>query len=596
MKKSLIFLLIAALLVPCLLFGCKPDTPTEETTPNTTPDVTTPPDPSTSENPDKLTLSKVNVISGDSTIEAYAAAELCVYLAQKGVEIGSDGFTITIENNDTLPVDNFKIEATLSGDDAGMTITGGPGAGVLYGVYRFLEKYAGVRFFTPTLELCTEGDVTIEKGVVLNGNPTFYSRRFNWHGASSSAEWLVKHAIDSGTVKEELGGARLNYGSLFVHTIGRLSGTTYPYPDYSSNPCLTDPAILATVIKNVRAELEKNPAMNIVSVSQTDVEMWCQCPNCSKIEYEEGSYAGVWLRFVNAIAEDLVKDYPDIIVDTLAYKHTQTAPKITKPHPNVCIRLCSIKCCFTHALDDENCEKNKKFHDDLVAWGKICDDIHIWDYTTNFHYYISTFANFGALQKNMQFYAENNVKAMFPQGNSQGKSGEFGELRGYLLAQLMWNPYMSEEEYYTLMDEFLKSYYGEGWEYIRKFIDKTTELAANGGFALDSNEVEGEAVCGQGIYDHPLTVITRQEYLDNEATFDEWWAKAKELAGDRLEYVERSEMQWRLTKLYLHPNAEEAQKLIDDAKAAGVVWKEGMPNVQTGSDLSKSPYYWSYGS
>ena len=129
-----------------------------------------------------------------------------------------------------------------------------------------------------------------------------------------------------------------------------------------------------------------------------------------------------------------------------------------------------------------------------------------------------------------------------------------------------------------------------------KFIDKTTELAANGGFALDSNEVEGEAVCGQGIYDHPLTVITRQEYLDNEATFDEWWAKAKELAGDRLEYVERSEMQWRLTKLYLHPNAEEAQKLIDDAKAAGVVWKEGMPNVQTGSDLSKSPYYWSYGS
>ena len=41
-------------------------------------------------------------------------------------------------------------------------------------------------------------------------------------------------------------------------------------------------------------------------------------------------------------------------------------------------------------------------------------------------------------------------------------------------------PTMSEEEYYAYMDSFLKAFYGEGWEYIRKFIDKTTELAANG--------------------------------------------------------------------------------------------------------------------
>jgi hypothetical protein len=179
---------------------------------------------------------------------------------------------------------------------------------------------------------------------------------------------------------------------------------------------------------------------------------------------------------------------------------------------------------------------------------------------------------------------------MFPQGNSQGQSGEFGELRAYLLAKLMWDPYMSEKEYYDYMDDFLKAYYGDGWKHIREFINKTTELAANGGFKLDSNEQPTNAVCGQGIYDHPLTVITRQEYLDNEAYFDELWANAKELAGDRIENVKRSEMQWRLTKLYLHPNAEAAQQLINDAKAAGVVWKEGQINVQSSSDLSKSPY------
>ena len=195
----------------------------------------------------------------------------------------------------------------------------------------------------------------------------------------------------------------------------------------------------------------------------------------------------------------------------------------------------------------------------------------------------------------MQFFAENNVVSMFPQGNGQGISGEFGELRAYLLAKLMCDPFMTKEEYSNHMNEFLAAYYGEGWEYIRAFIDKTSELAANGGYKINSDETEGAAVCGQGIYDHPLTVITRSEYLENEAYFDMLWAQALANAGDREAAVARSMMQWRLTKLYLHPNAEQAQSLIDDAKAAGVVWKEGNPNVQDSSDLSKSPYYWSYG-
>ena len=159
----------------------------------------------------------------------------------------------------------------------------------------------------------------------------------------------------------------------------------------------------------------------------------------------------------------------------------------------------------------------------------------------------------------------------------------------------MWDPYMSEEEYNRHMNEFLEAYYGEGWEYVRKYIDKTSQLAANGGFKLNGNEEPSAIVCGQGIYDHPLTVITRDEYTENYAFFEDCWSKAKELAGDRLEFVERSEMQWRLAKLYLFPNAEEAAQFIADAKAAGVVWKEGQFNVQPESDLSKSPFFWKYG-
>ena len=572
-------------------------TSTEPEVTSTEPEVTStePDDPITPPEPiTELKLTTVNVTTGEDMTEIYAGAELMAYLQKKGISNTADGFPISIVIDSSLGMDSFKIEASLNGE-VGMTLRGGNGRGVIYGVYRFLEKYAGFRYLAPGLETQTEDDVIIPDGVVMEHSPQILSRRMNWRSVSGQLDWMLKNGINNPSISPELGGDYLNYGSLFVHTIGTLSGTTYPYPVYSSNPCLTDPEIYETVLKNLRAELEKNPNMTIVSVSQNDVESWCHCPNCSKIEEEEGSYSGVWIRFVNKIAEELEDEYPDLLIDTLAYKHTQTPPKITKPHKNVCVRLCSIKCCFTHPLSDTTCPEGKKFHDDIVGWGAICDNVHIWDYTTNFHYYISTFANFGVLQKNMQFYAENNVTSMFPQGNSQGASGEFGELRAYLLAKLMWDPYMTEEEYYGYMDDFLKAYYGEGWQSIRAFIDKTTELAANGGYKINGDETEGSAVCGQGIYGHPLTAITRQEYLDNEAYFDELWANALALAGDRAEYVKRSMLQWRLTKLYLHPNAEEAQKLIDDANAMGVVWKEGQINVKPESDLSKSPYYWIYG-
>ncbi len=541
----------------------------------------------------KKTLTIVNITSSNKPTALFAAEELSKYLQKKGVSVAEGGYPISIVIDASLAEDSYKIEA----DENGMTVKGDAN-GVIYGVYNFLEKYAGIRFFTPTLEICPKGDIVIPEGLVLEHNPPMKARRLTWHSIHKSADWCVKQGVNNcdANLTEQMGGHRLNYGRLFVHTINLLAETTYPYPAYGTNPCVTDPEVLARVIKNVRKALEENPAINIVSVSQNDFEGYCHCPNCRKIEEEEGSPAGPLLRFVNAVAEDIEKDYPHVTVDTLAYKYTQKTPKITKPRHNVCIRLCSINCCFTHPLDNKDCPRSQKFYNDIVDWGKICDKLHIWDYTTNFHYYISTFANFGVLHKNMRFFAENHVVSMFPQGNVQSASGEFGELRAYLLAKLMWDPYMSEETYYTHMDEFLAAYYGEGWECIRKFIDKTTELAANGGFRINkADESVGDAVCGQGIYDHPFTVITREEYLAHEALFEEWWNTALSLAGDRREYVERSMMQWRLTKLYLRPDAEAAQKLIDDAKAAGVVWKEGQFNVQPESDLSKSPCFWKYG-
>ena len=587
MKRSLIVLLIAAMLLPCLLAGCN-TTPVQETTPEvTTLESTTPPPADIIEppytGPDLLgNVLKRASISLATTTESttYAAEELAKYLKQKNVLVEDGAFPITLSIDETLGDDAFKITAALSGDNAGMTIVGGDERGVLYGVYKFLEELGGVRYFMPGLEKVPTSDIELKDGVILEYTPFFEMRRLSWNCVGTNSDWCLKNGVNAHDgVNDAIYGGKIVYGSgLFVHTLGALTETG---DGLSPNPCLSldspeGQANFETLMKNLRAKLEEDPTINIVSVSQNDKNEYCKCEYCmaSYATYtydannvEKGGTAGNLLVFVNKVAEELEKDYPDLIIDTLAYNYTQAPPKDIVPRHNVCIRVCFMHP-FTECPDAKGPNgvawtRTALFRTDFINWGKICDRIHVWDYTTNFRYYIAPFSNFGAIRQNMKFYHENGVRGMFPQGNSQSISGEFGELRTYLLAKLMWNPYMSEDEYNRHMNEFLEAYYGAGWVYIRQFIDKTTQLAKDGCI---------------NIYEEPLQSITKEEYLANEFFFNNLWEKAEAIAGDRAEYVHRSSMQWRCIEILLHPNEEDALAFAAEIERLGIRWAEGNNN------------------
>ena len=78
-------------------------------------------------------------------------------------------------------------------------------------------------------------------------------------------------------------------------------------------------------------KIRQNPAAGMISISQNDWRGNCQCAKCKAIEEEEGSPSGLLLRFVNAVAADIAKEYPDFLMETLAYQYTRKAPKITRP-------------------------------------------------------------------------------------------------------------------------------------------------------------------------------------------------------------------------------------------------------------------------
>ena len=142
--------------------------------------------------------------------------------------------------------------------------------------------------------------------------------------------------------------------------------------------------------------------------------------------------------------------------------------KITKPRPNVVVRLCSIECSFSKPLADE---RNKAFRDDINGWSKICKRLYIWDYTTNFRHYILPHPNLRVLGPNVRFFADHNVKGIFEQGAYTTNGAEMAELRAWVLAKLLWDPTLDGE---ALIDEFLAGYYGPAAPHIKAYLKSRT--------------------------------------------------------------------------------------------------------------------------
>ncbi len=381
-------------------------------------------------------------------------------------------------------------------DGACLHIVATTGRGVVYGVYTFLEDYLGARFYTDRYRILKkEAARSVPQGLCRVENPGFMSRDPYWFDAlhptrEGTVDFPLSIKSNHGELPQVGGG--ISYAGGLVHTLPDLAETAH---EPGVQPCLTDEAVFEKVRRRVRAYLDENPQATIISVSQNDSyegQLGCQCPRCRAIDDREGTPMGSLLTFVNRIAADIREDYPSVWVDTLAYRYTRKAPKTIIPAENVIIRLCSIECCFSHPLDDPSCPKNVAFKRDVEAWSAICKHLYIWDYTTNFLYYLSPFPNLGVLRDNVRFYREHHVVGLFEQGNYQSRSGEFGELRTYLLSKLLWEPDMSAEHYDDLMNEFLCDYYGRGWPCIRTYIDLTTNKAAKG---------------HMGIYDSPAAML-----------------------------------------------------------------------------------------
>ena len=411
------------------------------------------------------------VFLGEATESQYKSAELLKTYIDK-----ISGANILIVDESSQNIDKQKIyvgnilreslkkdELSIKTNEKNLIISGGSDEAIQNAVLVFLEEFLGCKWYSPTVEeIPSISTIEIDSSIEYNHKPDISTRTVHSRLFYKNPDFAEKHKVTNIAFPYYVPNAR-------VHTFHKFIPEELFFKDHPeyfalrgnkrtpTQLCLTNQKVLEIVKDSVASLFRQFPEASVISVSQDDNQQYCECDNCSAIDKEEDSHAGTMIHLVNKIA----KSFPDKTISTLAYQHTRKPPKI-KPDKNVLITLCSIECDRSAPIQ----EKCKDFADDLIGWGKLTNNIRIWDYTTQFTNFLAPFPNLSTIQPNIQFFRDQHTKWVFEQHSNN--PSELFELRSYIMAKLLWNP---DQNFNDLLIEFTDGYYKEAGIFVRNYIE-----------------------------------------------------------------------------------------------------------------------------
>jgi hypothetical protein len=487
-------------------------------------------------------------------------------LPTSAILVGRSRYTdeLGVKADDSLGPDGFIIKTVGNH----VVIVGSRVRGTMYGCTELLEKL-GVRWYTPKVTVTPKQQAitfpTLDERQVpaFEYREAFFTEAFN-------RDWAARMRFNGNSENlDESTGGKIKYHP-FVHSFDML----IPPPLYKTHPeyfplikgqrmdgyrqrCLSNSEVLKLTIEKVRQWMKERPDATIYSVSQNDCYEFCECDNCKAIEAKYGgAHSGLYLWFVNQVAEAIEKENPGKLIDTLAYQFTEEPPKGIVPRKNVRVRLCPISVCEAHPYEKCSHKASVAFVKNLAEWAKITDTLYIWHYNTNFANYLMPFPDFEEFPADLKLYQRSGVKGIFFQGAyGPGGGGSDAELRSYVMAKLLWNPARDSD---ALVNEWMENVYGSAKGPMRKWFDLLHEKAR------DPNR-------HFFIFDPPAVHYMSAEVLvEGDKLFDEAERLAEGNATAK-EYVAKARLGLRYVKLARKPtDGPEFTSFMADVRKFGI--------------------------
>jgi len=464
---------------------------------------------------------KAVVVLGKDAIEPekYAANEFVKYIEQisgakleivnkpskslSNIYIGQTTETKKVYNTNwnALKFDGICIVSRSNN----LILAGDRPRGSIYAVYEFLEKYLNCQFFTDTVETVPKTPTITIKSINYIYVPALKYREMFNAPALHHTDYSIKRKLNGhyNDIPKEKGGHYSIIG--WCHTFDQL----LPYDKYGKDHpewyssvngkrqsgytqlCLTNPEVIENLSEKVLEECRKNPDAGYISVSMNDNTIYCQCDNCNAFVKKYGNQSDLLLWAVNKVAKKVKKEFPDFMVDTLAYTYTREAPKTIKADDNVIVRICPIEADFTKP---KTAKENENIYKYVNEWKKMSKNLFAWNYIAWYGNFYLMHPGILNLKPDIIFYEQSNIKGIFEQGDAYNEDMSLNKLKTYVGAKLLWNPNLDP---ITLIKDFDNAYYGpEAGKYMTDFVLLFEKLA------IKSDKSKGEQPLNNAFIDN----------------------------------------------------------------------------------------------
>ncbi len=385
-----------------------------------------------------------------------------------------------------LGMEGYQIEVR----EGNVFLVGGSGRGPINAVYSLLEEDLGCRWYAAGTAMLPHSPTLRFAPVPRSYKPVLIDRRDPYFSEAQDPDWSIQNRTlgISIPIPPAWGGYPKPLAGM-VHTFNSLIPPSEfkDHPEYFSliggkraptQLCLSNKRVLEQVIGSTLAGLKSDPEARIVDVSPNDGGGVCGCEQCKALNDAQGSEMGTLLSFVNAVADAVKADYPQVRVTTLAYLNTVVPPKTIRPRDNVLIWLCTDSHAWEHLLqfvweiDTES--KPRPGHIDifdkaLQGWEAVGAKMVIWDYPIDYHNCILPVVNMPVVSENMRYYAKHGATGIFQQAQHNQTYGfDRSLMKSWVWAKQMWDLSRDTKE---LIRDFNYGFYGKAAEPMQQYDD-----------------------------------------------------------------------------------------------------------------------------
>ena len=306
------------------------------------------------------------------------------------------------------------------------------------------------------------------------------------------------------------------------------------------NFCLSNPDGRQRFRKSLRGFIEQDRRDSkregceppfIYCLSMNDcAEYLCHCPDCDRFQAAHGT-SGLLLDFVNDMARDIAKDYPDIILETDAYAFAEEPPKGgMKAEPNVLVEVSRTKQNYYVPVEEDSGEA---FGGYLKGWSKVAGLLGVWDYWV-FYWdsFPAPYHNVHLIKRNLKWYHDLGTR-MVRMESEQPNTASFRSLKAWLGDELMLDIDQDDRE---LIAGFMSGFYGAAAPEMAEFMELVAER--------QRGQV-GKVFAKEGVYAPTMgDKVPRRKWLDAD-----FYAKAEDIFTRAEAKVRNAEEQVRLNVL-----------------------------------------------